>query len=138
PPKEGTAISGGLRAIMLRGMAVKPGDRYPTMDHLLAELGRDRARPWRIGGFVFASIAVLLAIGLVADYVVRSRGERAIRQAFGATGKQIERSGQRQAKQFRAASALVDQLKVMLDVTSYHDEADFGLKTPEQDAEKRQ
>jgi predicted Ser/Thr protein kinase len=138
PPPEGTAISRGVRAILLRGMAVKPGDRYPTMDHLLAELGRDRARPWRTSAIVFASIAILLGIGLAADFVVRSRGELTIRQAFAATGKQIERAGQLQAKQFRAASALVDQLKVMLDVTSHHDEADFGLKTPEQDEEDLQ
>ena len=40
-------MSGALRAIVLRGLSARPGDRFPTMDHLLAELGRDRARPWR-------------------------------------------------------------------------------------------
>ncbi len=28
-----TRVSGGLHAIVLRGLAVKPGDRFPTMDH---------------------------------------------------------------------------------------------------------
>src|SRR6185503_346215 len=47
PPPGGTQVSRGLRAIVVRGLAVKPSDRFPSMDHLLAELGRDRARPWR-------------------------------------------------------------------------------------------
>ena len=40
PPPAGSRVSGALRAIVLRGLAVRPGDRFPTMDHLLA-----RARP---------------------------------------------------------------------------------------------
>ena len=47
PPPAGTQVSGALRAIVLRGLSVAPGDRFPTMDALLVELGRDRARPWR-------------------------------------------------------------------------------------------
>ncbi|MGE5186520.1 MAG: protein kinase domain-containing protein [Acidobacteriota bacterium] len=138
PAPEGKQISSALRAILLRGMSVKPGDRFPTMDHLLAELGRDRARPWRLGTIAFASIGLVLAIGLASDYVVRSRGERSIRQAFAATGMQAERSGLRQAKLFRAASSLVSLLPVMLDVSSHHDEADFGLGSPEHDADALQ
>ena len=138
PAPEGTQISSALRAILLRGMSVKPGDRFPTMDQLLAEHGRDRARPSRAATIALASIGLLLAIGLASDYVVRSRGERSIRQAFAATGTQVERAGLLQAKRFRAASSLVGLLKVMLDVSSYHDEADFGLGSPEHDAEEQQ
>jgi predicted Ser/Thr protein kinase len=138
PAPEGKQISNALRATLLRGMSVKPGDRFPTMDHLLAELGRDRARPWRIGTIALASVALLLGIGLASDYVVRSRGEQSIRQAFEATGTQVERAGLLQAKRFRAASSLVGLLKVMLDVSSYHDEADFGLGSPEHDVEELQ
>ncbi len=46
-PPPGTQVSGGLRAIVVRGLSPKPSERFPSMDHLLAELGRDRARPWR-------------------------------------------------------------------------------------------
>jgi hypothetical protein len=135
-PNERVPVSKALLAILARGMSVKPGDRFPTMDHLLAELGRDRARPWRITAIVAASVAVALLLGLTADYTVRSRGERAIRQAFGATGTQIERSGELQAKRFQAASALVDELQPMYVLTGQHDEAEFGLSSPEEDTKK--
>jgi serine/threonine protein kinase len=47
PPPPATNVSGALRAIVLRGLSVKPGDRFATMDDLIRELGRDRARPRR-------------------------------------------------------------------------------------------
>ena len=72
---EHTRVSRGLRAILRRGMSVRPGDRYPTMEHLLAELGRDRARPWRRTAIAALTLAVMLGSGLVADQVVRARGE---------------------------------------------------------------
>jgi hypothetical protein len=122
-----------MRAILVRGMSVAPGDRFPSMDHLLAELGRDRARPWRRASIGAAAVAVALLLGLVADWAVRGRVEREIHQSFAATGKQIERAGLLQAHEFKAASNDVRERTGLLDVTSYHDQADFGLGTPEQD-----
>jgi predicted Ser/Thr protein kinase len=138
PPPAGSHVSGALRAIVLKGLAVRPGDRFPTMDHLLTELGRDRARPWRRTAIAAAAVAAALALGLVADWAVRDRVEGEIRQSFRATGKQIVRAVGLQAKRFRAGSNLVSQFKVMLDVTSHHDQADFGLATPEQDTQDLQ
>jgi predicted Ser/Thr protein kinase len=135
-PNDRVPVSKALYAILVRGMSVKPGDRFPTMDHLLAELGRDRAKPWRVGAIAAASVAALLVVGLAADFVVRARGERAARQAFGATGMQIERAGDLQAKRFQAASALVDQLQPMYMLTGQHDESEFGLSSPEEGAKK--
>jgi predicted Ser/Thr protein kinase len=133
PPPASTRVSGGLHTIVLRGLAVKPGDRFPTMDHLIEQLGRDRARPWRITSITALAIAAALGLGLVADYAVRDRIDGDIRQSFEATGKQIERAAGLQARQFRSLSRLVSQLKAMLDVSSHRDQADFGLATPEQD-----
>ena len=138
PPPAGSRISGGLRAIVVRGLAVKPGDRYATIDYLLAELGRDRARPWRVTAIVAATFAGLLGLGFGADWIVRERALGQIHQAFADIGMQIERAGTQQAQGFADASGLIDQLPVIFDVTSTHDEADFGLTTPAQDAERLQ
>jgi predicted Ser/Thr protein kinase len=124
---ERVPVSAALLAILRRGMSVQPGDRYPTMDHLLAELGRDRARPWRLTAAISAVVAVALLFGLGADYVIRSRGTAASRQAFAATGAQITRAVETQAKRFQAASVLVDELPQMYVLTSQHDESDFGI-----------
>ena len=135
-PNERVPVSAALRAILYRGMSVKPGDRYPTMDHLLSELARDRARPLRVGGWIAAAVAALLLLGLAGDYIVRSRAERTIRQAFSATGAQIERAAELQTKRLQLASALVDTLQAMYVLTGEHDESDFGL-TSREEAERK-
>ncbi|HTR53792.1 MAG TPA: serine/threonine-protein kinase [Kofleriaceae bacterium] len=134
PAPAGTRVSRELRAILLRGMSAEPGDRFPSMDHLLAQLGRDRARPWRRVAIASAAIAAALVLGLISDLVVRGRVESQIRQSFAATGKQIERAGLLQAHEFKAASNLVRENDALRTMTAHHDQADFGLATPEQDA----
>ena len=131
---NGAKVSGGLRAILLRGLSVEVGDRYPTMDHLLAELGRDRARPWRRTSIAATMVAVVLLLGLVADWTVRGRVVDEVRQSFELTGTQIERVGLAQAKKAEAATNFVRELPAMTTMTSHRDQADFGLATPEQDA----
>src|SRR5215831_14376511 len=54
------AVPARLRAIVVRGLAVRPQDRYPSMRELLADLGRDPARTRR------RWLAVSGAIGLAA------------------------------------------------------------------------
>jgi predicted Ser/Thr protein kinase len=134
PAPAGSRVSGALRAILLRGLSVEVGDRYPTMDHLLAELGRDRARPWRRAAIASVAIASALVLGLVADWVVRGRIEDEVRQSFRLTGTQIERVGVTEAKKVEVAPMLARELPVMVEVTSHRDQADFGLATPEQDS----
>ncbi|MDB4954700.1 MAG: serine/threonine protein kinase [Myxococcales bacterium] len=136
PPPAGTRVSGGLRAIVVRGMSAKPGDRFPAMDHLLKQLGRDRARPWRRTSIVSAALAAVLGLGLLSDSIVRDRVSAEISQSFKATGTQIERATTLQTRRFQGLSNLVVLFKALLDVTSHRDQADFGLATPEQDAEE--
>ncbi len=133
PAPARSPISGPLRAILLRGLSVKPGDRFPTMDHLLAELGRDRAKPWRRTSKVAFACAGVLALGLAADLAVRSRVSGSIKQSFTATAKQSDRAVRLVADQFDAISNLVYLFPVMGDVSAHHDQADFGLGDPADD-----
>ena len=135
PPPPGARISRGLRSIILRGLSVKPGDRYPTMEHMLVELGRDRARPWRRTSIVATALAVLLALGLGADWAVRDRVSLQIRQSFTATAKQSDRAVKLLADQFDAISNLVYLFPIMREVAAHHDQADFGLGEASADAE---
>ena len=132
PP--GARISRGLRAIILRGLSAKPGDRYPTMEHMLEELGRDRARPWRRTSIIASALAILLALGLGADWIVRDRVSAQIRHSFTVTAKQSDRAVKLLAAQFDAISNLVYLFPIMRDVATHHDEADFGLGDPATDA----
>ncbi|MBA3458530.1 MAG: serine/threonine protein kinase [Deltaproteobacteria bacterium] len=127
PAPAGSRISTALRAILLRGLSVKPGDRFPTMGNLLTELGRDRAKPWRRTSYVAAALAGVLALGVGSDLVVRSRVSASIRQSFTATAKQADRAVRLVADQFDAISNLVYLFPVMGDVSAHHDQADFGL-----------
>jgi predicted Ser/Thr protein kinase len=135
PAPPGSRVSGALRAIVLRGLQVRPGDRFPTMDHLLAELGRDRARPWRRTATAGAAIAVALGLGLVADLVVRDRVSAEIHQSFVLTGRQTNRAWEGLTARFDAGANQVYSLSVMREVSSNRDQADFGLGTPQADAE---
>jgi hypothetical protein len=137
PAKPKTRVSNALRAIVLRGMSVRPGDRFPTMEHLLAQLGRDRARPWRRAAVAATTIAVMLFLGLVADWVVRDRAVTAARTAFADTGKQFDRAVRLLDKSVDALSnrALVEP--ALRQVSGNYDDADFGLGTEEGDAAKR-
>ena len=68
---RGSDVPARLRRALLRGFALAPGDRYPDMNALLAELGRDVAAVRRrIAG---GAIAVG-AIGAFAFAVLRSDG----------------------------------------------------------------
>ncbi len=127
-------ISNALRAIILRGLAVKPGDRFPTMDHLLIELGRDRARPWRVTAFAAALVAGVLALGLGADWIVRDRLLAQIHESFALTGVQVDRAMALLTNQFDINANQVYTLAVMRDVASHHDQADFGLGDETSDA----
>jgi hypothetical protein len=135
PAPAGSRVSGALRAIVLRGLRVRPGDRFPTMDHLLAELGRDRARPWRRTAIAAAAIAAALGLGLVADLVVRDRVAAEIHESFMLTGRQTNRAWDGLTARFDTSANQVYSLSVMREVSSNRDQADFGLGTPQADAE---
>jgi Protein kinase domain/Putative zinc-finger len=134
-PPAGSRISGALRAIVLRGLRVRPGDRFPTMDHLLAQLGRDRARPWRRTALGGAAVAAALGLGLVADLVVRDRVAAEIHQSFVLTGRQTNRAWDGLTARFDTSANQVYSLSVMREVSSNRDQADFGLGSTQDDAE---
>jgi predicted Ser/Thr protein kinase len=60
PPPRFEQVPTWVRRVLLRGLAVNPDDRYPSITQLLAELGRD---PIGRGRWVLAGVAV---IGLAA------------------------------------------------------------------------
>jgi tetratricopeptide (TPR) repeat protein len=59
PPPKSARVPARIRRVLLRGLALAPGDRYPSMKALLAALARDqtRARAVLAGG----ALAVCLA-----------------------------------------------------------------------------
>jgi len=136
PPPGGTQVSRGLRAIVVRGLAVKPSDRFPSMDHLLAELGRDRARPWRRLTIVAATLAAVLLLGVVADWAVRDRVTAEIRTSFALTGKQLDRTTLRLRDFFRDSSGLALREPALRDLAGHRDQADFGLGSASADREE--
>ena len=133
PPPAGTSVSGALRAIVLRGLSVKPGDRFPTMDDLIRELGRDRAKPWRRTSIIAAAVAGALGLGLVADFAVRDRLAGEIRQSFALTSEQQKRAVERLIDSFEITSEIAYREQALREVAGHHDQADFGLGDPETD-----
>lgn len=134
PAPAGTRVSSALRAIVLRGLAVKPGDRWPTMDHMLAELGRDRARAWSRTALVGALVGGVLGLGLVADLVVRDRGQAQVRESFANTRLQTDRAFELLRGKFEAMSNLAYLSPATQEVSAHYDNADFGLGTQAEDS----
>ena len=67
PPPRGARVPGWLRRALLRGLSVDPAARHASMDALLSELLRDRARRRRrllawTAGVVAAAAAAALAL----------------------------------------------------------------------------
>ncbi len=67
PPPRDSKVPSWLRAVVLRGLSVSPGDRHPSMDALLAELQRDppQARhPWLVAGIAVGIAGLIVAVYL--------------------------------------------------------------------------
>jgi serine/threonine protein kinase len=133
PAPPGSRVSGALRAIVLRGLSVRPGNRFPAMDHLLAELGRDRARPWRRTAITAVAVAAALGLGLVADLVVRDRVAAEIHESFVQTARQTNRAWEGLTARFDSSANQVYSLSVMREVSSNRDQLDFGLGDAQSD-----
>jgi tetratricopeptide (TPR) repeat protein len=120
PPGD-SRVPAWIRKILLRGLAVKPADRFPTMVEMLAALAHDPAtRRRRIASATVALAAVAaivvgthrlsagqraLCAGATARAAVAWSPERrqAVEVAFAATGHK------RAAQVFASTAALVDQ-----------------------------
>jgi tetratricopeptide (TPR) repeat protein len=99
-----SAVPAWLHAVVVRGLSVDPEARWPSMDALLAELGRDPARPRSRATWMVAAAAALAAAAVVGfaiadrdrgvctgalpqiDEVWNQRQRAAIEQAMLATG----------------------------------------------------
>lgn len=132
PPRH-RHVSRGLRAIVMRGLSPTPGDRFATMEHLLAQLGRDRARPWRRAAIACAALAAVLALGLGADAAVRTRVAIQIQQSFELTGRQLDHTAARLSAHFHDVSAIAYREPALRAVAGHHDQADFLLGSPSAD-----
>ncbi|MCY1023809.1 serine/threonine-protein kinase [Pyxidicoccus sp. MSG2] len=65
PPPRGSRVPGTVRDAVLRGLAVEPASRYPSLDALLARLeSGPRARRWRqVAAALATSVAASAAVG---------------------------------------------------------------------------
>ncbi|MFO7564539.1 MAG: protein kinase [Enhygromyxa sp.] len=59
-PPGNSGVPLWLRKVVVRGLAPRPEERWPSMTVLLAELGRDRTRNWRSAG---VAAGLLVAFG---------------------------------------------------------------------------
>lgn len=70
----GSDVPDWLRAIVVRGLSPRPSDRFPSMEHLLRELGRDpaaRRRRWAWGAA--AALTVAAGAGVVVWQVAAEK-----------------------------------------------------------------
>jgi serine/threonine protein kinase len=137
PAPTGSRVSGALRQIVLRGISVRPGDRYPTMDHLLEDLGRDRSRAWRFAMTGALALAVALGLGIGADFIVRDRVSSENDQSFSATAVQTGRAFGLLVSRFDANANQMYHQAVIRDVSALTDTADFGIGDEVRDREER-
>ncbi len=81
PPKRGVRVPAFLRRALLRGLSRSMADRYESMDALLADLTRDRAR--RVRAVVAVASLCILAIA-TGTFVQRAAAARDARVCSGA------------------------------------------------------
>jgi serine/threonine protein kinase len=137
PPPRDSHVSGELRAILLKGLSVRPGDRYATMEDLLEDLARDRTRRWRMAAITSTILAGTLGLALAADFVVRDRISDENDQSFKATVRQVERAFQLLFDRFDANGNQMHHMFALRELTNYRDQFDFGLRSEEDDARER-
>ncbi|MBV1861373.1 MAG: tetratricopeptide repeat protein, partial [Nannocystaceae bacterium] len=65
PPPRESDVPRRVRRAILRGLSVRPDERFPTMEALVAELTHDPARTWRRWGTVLFP-GIVLGVGLLA------------------------------------------------------------------------
>ncbi|MFV8752554.1 tetratricopeptide repeat protein [Nannocystaceae bacterium ST9] len=74
-PPRGAKLPGYLRAILERGLAGEPDRRWPSMEPLLAELGKNRTRRRRVA--LGVALPLLAALGLGKGWQLDREAERA-------------------------------------------------------------
>jgi len=133
PPPATSRVPASLQRIVARGLSVRPGDRYASMNQLLEALGRDRGRPLRAWAYGSLVLLVAMATALVGDWMARERTLAVTRASFSAARPQLGRSLNLRYETFAAMSDLSYVLPVVRQVTGNVDNADFGLGAAEDD-----
>jgi tetratricopeptide (TPR) repeat protein len=72
PPTKGSSVPARLRKILMRGLSVSPGERYPSMEELLTELGKKPTRKLARFALIAGALAVVGGGAVVGTYVVSS------------------------------------------------------------------
>jgi predicted Ser/Thr protein kinase len=75
PPPGRSVLPRRVLRLLLRGVATDPGDRYPSMDALLAELGREHAKRRPVGAAVVAITIAIAIVGVIAGAEIVGRSE---------------------------------------------------------------
>jgi hypothetical protein len=127
PRPSASRVPGSLRAILVRGLAADPADRFPSMHALLRALGRDRGRAPRRLAAAAAVALVIALVALAADWIVRGRDAAAARASFTAARAQMSRLFELRTETFAALANLSFFMPIMREVASVQDQADFGL-----------
>ena len=70
-PPDDVHVPAHLTAVWKRGLEVEPGDRYPSMEELLADLSRDPYRRWR-RLLMGLGVLALMALAALATSVLRA------------------------------------------------------------------
>jgi len=76
PPPDKTRVPSWIRRILLRGLATRPADRFPSMTEMLAALSRDPAVRWRRMLGAAAGVAAVVAVS--AGFYKTTAGQRAM------------------------------------------------------------
>jgi Protein kinase domain len=72
-PPRGSNVSPRLRAILLRGLATKPADRYPSMTALLADLTKPPSHRGRNAAIAIGVAALVASAAIGGGYALRER-----------------------------------------------------------------
>jgi hypothetical protein len=128
-------VPSSLRKLVERGLAIRPGERFATMNALLAALAKDRARVPRRVAAIACAVLGIVGIAFAADAVVRDRERAVTRSSFESGGVQLAHQLEARTETFSALSDLSYVLPIMAEAAG-HDQSDFGLDSATADRER--
>jgi tRNA A-37 threonylcarbamoyl transferase component Bud32 len=135
PPRS--AVPPSLRRIVVRALAVTPGERFATMHDLLAALGRDRGRRPRQLASVALVMFLLVGVAFGADAILRDRAREVTRTSFEAARVQLHKLVESRTETFMAQTDALYLLPAVRAVAQSLDFADFGLVDESEDRARR-
>jgi protein kinase-like protein/putative zinc finger protein len=133
PAPAGARVPASLRAILVRALAVTPGDRFPTLAEMLKALGRDRSRRPRQLALVALVALIAVGVALGADWIMRERAHAVTRTSFEAARTQLDKLVSLRTDMFVAQSEALYRLPALQEVAALRDLADFGLGDESED-----